>query len=235
MDYKPDSNNILNGIKYGITYFTTLPIKLNYFDANKKFYQGVLLSLPIVGIILSSIIILFYSILPFHALYSAFISSILYLFLTGFLHYEAVGDTIDGWYASLSNKNIYEVMHEPQIGSIGVMGMISFLLLEIVALVYCFYEELFIVIILSFALSRISVYFALSFEFHKKSKFIIYLKENKQDFKFLTILLFPIKLITDYILRKLQQRLGFLNGDTLGFLIVFLEIILLNIGLLSST
>jgi len=234
MDYKQDSNNILNGIKYGITYFTTLRIKLNYFDVNKKFYQGVLLSLPIVGAILSSIIILIYIVLPFHPLYSAILSSVLYLFLTGFLHYEAVGDTVDGWYASLSKKDIYEVMHEPQIGSIGAIAMVSFMLLEISALVYCFYEELFFLIFLAFVLSRVGVYFALSFEYHVKSKFIILLKENKKEFRVLNILLYPIKLFVDYTLNKLQKKLGFLNGDTLGFLIVVLEIVLLNIGLLIS-
>ena len=236
MDYKQNSNSkildILIGIKYGITYFTILPIKLNYFEANKQFYSGVLLSLPIVGAILSAIVILFYIVLPFHSLYNAFISSILYLFLTGFLHYEAVGDTIDGWYAALSKKDIYEVMHEPQIGSIGAIGMVSFMLLEVSALVYSFYEELFLVVFFAFILSRAGVYFALSFEYHKKSKFILSLKENKKDYKVLNILFYPIKLFVDYILNKLLNKLGFLNGDTLGFLIVVLEIVILNIGLL---
>ena len=234
MVYKQNSNSIINGIIYGISYFTVLPVKLNYFESNKQFYRGILLSLPIVGAILSSIIILFYTALPFHNLYSAFISSILYLFLTGFLHYEAVADTIDGWYASLAQKDIYEVMHEPQVGSIGSIGMVSFMLLEISALIYCFYEELYLVIFLAFILSRVGVYCALSFEYHEKSKFIISLKQSKKDFKLLNILLFPIKLFVDYILNKLQKKLGFLNGDTLGFLIVSLEIILLNIGLLIS-
>ncbi|MEA3553482.1 MAG: adenosylcobinamide-GDP ribazoletransferase [Campylobacterota bacterium] len=238
MDYKQNSNSkisdTLNGIKYGVTYFTTLPIKLNYFEANKQFYHGVLLSLPIVGAVLSTIIILFYSVLPFHPIYSAVISSVLYLFLTGFLHYEAVGDTIDGWYASLTKKDVYEVMHEPQVGSIGAIGMISFMLLEISALVYCFYEGLFLVIFLAFVLSRVGVYFALSFEYHEKSQFILSLKQSIKESKVLNILFFPIKLFVSYILKKLEKKLGFLNGDTLGFLIVVLEIVLLNIGLFIS-
>ena len=232
MVYKQNSNDTINGIIYGITYFTILPIKLNYFEANSKFYWGVLLSLPIVGAILASIVILFYYILPFHSIYSAFISSILYFFLTGFLHYEACGDTIDGWYASLSKKDVYKVMHEPQVGSIGAIAMVSFMLLELSALVYCFYEGLFLVIFLAFVLSRVGVYFALSFEYHEKSKFIISLKENKKEFRVLNILLLPIKLFVDLILNKLQKKLGFLNGDTLGFLIVVSEIAILNIGLI---
>ncbi len=234
MDYKQDSSDILNGIKYGITYFTTLPIKLNYFDSNKKFYQGILLSLPLVGIILSSIISLCYIILPFYPIYNAILSSILYLFLTGFLHYEAVGDTIDGWYAALSKKDIYNIMHEPQIGSIGAITMISFMILEVSALVYCFYEDLYLVILLSFTLSRLTIYLALDFNFHHKSIFLLSLKDNNQKFLSLDILLSPLKILVNYILNKLETRLGFLNGDTLGFLIVTTEIIILNIGLLIS-
>ena len=41
--------------------------------------------------------------------------------------------------------------------------------------------------------------------------------------------------MVNFILNKLQDRLGFLNGDTLGFMIVTIEIVLLNVGLLLST
>ncbi|MEA3497800.1 MAG: adenosylcobinamide-GDP ribazoletransferase [Campylobacterota bacterium] len=229
---KQNSNSIINGILYGISYFTTFPITLEYFDTNKKFYQGVLLSLPIVGAFLSLLIILFYFILPFIPIYSAILASFLYLFLTGFLHYEAVGDTIDGWYASFGKKDIYEVMHEPQIGSIGAIGMVSFMFLEVSALVYCFYEELYLVIAFAFIFSRIGVYFALDFEYHEKSKFIISLKESIKINKFIKIVFLPMKIFVNYVLNSLKKRLGFLNGDILGFLIVVLEIAILNIGLL---
>jgi adenosylcobinamide-GDP ribazoletransferase len=234
MVFKSNSNDNINGMIYGISYFTTLPISVDKFHANKNFYQGVLFSLPIVGIVLSVLIIIFYSLSPFNNVYSAIVSSILYLFLTGFLHYEAVADTIDGWYASLSNKNIYDVMHEPQVGSIGAIGMISFMILELSALVYCFYEECFFIIFFAFVLSRVGVYFALSFEYHIKSKFIISLKQSVGELKYLEIILFPIKIFVNYILNILKKRIGFLNGDTLGFLIVVLEIVILNIGLLVN-
>ena len=232
MKQKLNKNSFLNGIFYSISYFTTLPIKLKNFEADKLFYQGVIFGLPLVGFILSFLTVLFFLILPFHVLYNAVLASILYLFLTGFLHFEAVGDTIDGWYASFSNKNIYEIMHEPQIGSIGAVGMVSIMILEIAALVYCLYESMFLVIFLSFILSRISVYFALNFEFHEKSVFLISLKQSVSRYKVLSLFLLPIRLFTDVILNTLKNRLGFLNGDTVGFLIVILEIVILNFGLL---
>jgi len=43
------------------------------------------------------------------------------------------------------------------------------------------------------------------------------------------LLLLPINILTKAILNKLKKQLGFLNGDTLGFSIELIEIILLNI------
>lgn len=232
MVLKQSSNDRLNGVIFSISYFTSLPFRLDFFDANKKFYQGVVLGLPIVGIILATLTILIYTILPYHPLYNALLSSLFYVATTGFLHFEAVADTIDGWYASFGKKDIYDVMHEPQIGAIGTMGVVTFYILELSALVYNLYLENFFLILIALALSRVSIYFALKFDFHSKSYFVNSLKENIDRVKIVDILLLPLNMIAKYILGKLKNRLGFLNGDTLGFLIVVVEIIILNIGLL---
>ena len=236
MDSKQKLNkkisNIINGIFYSISYFTSIPIRLKKFESSKLFYQGVMIGLPIVGFILAFAVVLFFLILPFHILYNAVISTILYLFLTGFLHFEAVCDTIDGWYASYSNKNVYKIMHEPQIGSIGALATVSIMLLEICALTYCLYENMFLVIFLSFILSRVSVYFALNFDFHEKSVFLISLKYSITKYKIISLVLLPIRLFVDVVLNILKNKFGFLNGDTIGFLIVILEIVILNFGLL---
>ena len=227
-------NQLRNGIIYGLSYFTTLPFKLNRFEANDLFYKGVLYSLPISGFILGTLTVLFFIILPFHPLYNGFLTSILYIFLYGILHLEAVGDTIDGYFASLSNKDIYKVMHEPQIGAIGAIGTFCITLLKIGAITYLLYLEEFFIVILVFTLSRFSVWFALELEYHKKSSFVLALKENYSENSTINMLLFPLRATTKYILTKLKNQLGFLNGDTLGFVIVINEIILLNIGLLMG-
>jgi adenosylcobinamide-GDP ribazoletransferase len=220
------------GILYGLSYFTILPFKVKNFEANKSFYKGVLFSLPLSGLILGLFCMIFFLVLPFHSIYSAFLSSIFYIFLYGMLHLEAVGDTIDGYFASLSKKDIYAVMHEPQIGALGAIGAFTFLLLKISAIAYLLYLNEFIILILSLILSRLSVWFALELNYHKKSSFVLSLKENNLNNKVINILFFPLRISTKYILEKLQKKLGFLNGDTLGFVIVINEILLLNIGLL---
>jgi adenosylcobinamide-GDP ribazoletransferase len=223
--------NIINGIKYGISYFTVLPIKVPYFEANKEFYRGVLFSLPIVGSILALIVILLFLFIPMPILYKSILVAILYPFLYGFLHLEAVADTIDAIFASYSNKDIYQIIKEPQIGSIGAIGVFCFILLKIIAIGFLLYYHHFLAIFIAFIFSRYSVLFALDFDYHKDSTFINSLKNSYQLKAQYKIIFFPIYFFTRIILEKLQKRLGFLNGDTLGFSIELQEIIYLNIAI----
>lgn len=221
--------DIINGIKYGISYFSTLPIKSDYFEANKNFYKGVLFSLPIVGFLLAAIIIALFLVLPMPIFYKAILVSIVYLFLYGFIHLEAVADTIDGYFASLSNKDVFEVMKEPQIGAIGAIGTFCFIVLKVLAISYLLFYQEYLFIILAFVFSRGSIFFALDLEFHKKSSFIYSLQNSFKISKSLKVLFFPFNWFTKSILNKLKKHLGFLNGDTLGFNIELQEIIFLNI------
>jgi adenosylcobinamide-GDP ribazoletransferase len=226
------TKDIINGIKYSISYFSILPIKVDMFEANDNFYKGVLFGLPLVGLLSALITIVIFIILPFPIIYKAILCSILYLFLNGFIHLEGVADTIDGYFASFGKKDIYTVMKEPQIGAIGAIGVFCFILLKILAISYLLYCEQYIFIILAFMLSRGSIFFALDLRFHKDSIFIQCL-QNSIDISFIFKLLFlPINLLTKLTLRKLKKHLGFLNGDTLGFNIEIIEIILLNIAIL---
>ncbi len=223
---------LINGIKYSISYFSTLPIKVGKFEANHDFYKGVLFGLPLVGLISAVITIVLFLILPFPIIYKSILCSILYLFLNGFIHLEGVGDTIDGYFASFGKKDVYEVMKEPQIGAIGAIGTFCFVLLKILAFSYLLYNEQYFFIILALVLSRASIFFALDLDFHKDSLFIHSLKSSIKVSMFFKVLFVPIDILTKLTLKKLKKQLGFLNGDTLGFNIEVTEIVLLNIGVL---
>ena len=224
--------NMIDGLKYGISYFSILPIKVGKFEANKEFYKGVIYSLPIVGLLLSLILITLFLILPFPLLYKAIFCSILYLFLYGFIHLEAVADTIDGYFASLSNKDVYNVMKEPQIGAIGAIGTFCFILLKLLALSYLLYYQHYIFIVLALVLSRSSLFFALDLEYHESSHFINSLKSSFQTPLLMKLLFLPFNILTKFILKIIKKHIGFLNGDTLGFNIELQEILFLNIVIL---
>ncbi|MEA3289953.1 MAG: adenosylcobinamide-GDP ribazoletransferase [Campylobacterota bacterium] len=234
MVLKQSSSDKINGIVFAISYFSTIPLRTDSFEATKDFYKGVLYGLPIVGLLLAFLTIGLFLLLPYHPLYNAMLSGIFYLFLTGFLHFEALCDTIDGWYASYSNKDIYDVMHEPQVGSIGALGGVTFLILLLSSLVYALYLQAYWAVLISFILSRVSVFFALEFEFHEKSSFLRSLKESHSSSIVFDTVLYPLKKAVRYILSTLKKRLGFLNGDTIGAMIVIIEVILLNLMLLFA-
>jgi len=170
--------------------------------------------------------------LPFPSLYKAILCAILYLFLYGFLHLEAVCDTIDGYFASLSNKDVYEVMHEPQVGSIGAIGGFCFVLLKILAISYLLYSESFISLFAAMVLSRTSLFFALDLTYHEKSHFVKSIQESFKTSIFIKLLFLPFNLLTKFILNLLKKKLGFINGDVLGFNIELQEIIYLNLGII---
>ena len=191
-----------------------------------------LFSLPLVGLILSFLIVLLFLVLPLPTIYKAIFCSILYLFSYGFLHLEAVCDTIDGYFASLSKKDVYEVMHEPQVGSIGAIGGFCFVLLKVLAISFLLYSECYIALIVSLVLSRTSLFFALDLEYHESSLFIKSIQEAFKTSVFVKLLFLPFHIFTKSILKTLKKNLGFLNGDTLGFTIELQEIIYLNIAIL---
>jgi len=225
-------NDFIKGIFYAISYFSILPVKLKQFEANTQFYKGVVYGLPIVGAILGFITVLLYIILPFPIIYKAIFVSIIYLFLYGFIHLEAVADTIDGYFASLSKKDVYDVMHEPQIGAVGAIGTFCIVLLKVLAIGYLLYMEQYIFVFVAFILSRASIFSALELEYHKESSFIYSLQNSFKTNIIIKILFLPINVLSKLILKYLKKQLGFLNGDTLGFNIELIELIVLNIGVL---
>lgn len=156
----------------------------------------------------------------------------MYLFSYGFLHLEAVCDTIDGYFASLSKKDIYEVMHEPQVGSLGAIGGFSFVLLKVLAISFLLYNQCYISLIIAFILSRMTLLFVLDLEFHEKSHFIKSLQDSFTTSIVIKLLFLPFNLLSKLIMKTLKKHIGFLNGDTLGFSIELQEILYLNIAIL---
>lgn len=233
MELKPSSNSFKNGIIFSISYFSTLPIRLKSFEADDSFYRGVIYGLPFTGglLAISSIGLFLFLSLLFTPLYSAFLTSIAYLFLYGFLHLEAVADTIDGWYASLSGKDVYKIMKEPQIGAVGAIATFCIVLVKIAVLSYLFFLEEFFAIFISLVLSRFCLYFILDFDLHEKSTFLVLMKNAKKNIKLFDTLLLPLKWLSSIILNKVSSRIGFINGDISGFCIELTEIILLHFAL----
>ncbi len=245
---------ITQGILLSFSYFSVLPVALKALPSSKKLYTSMLASMPFVGFVLAFLSVLCFTILkdflPLH--YCAVVCACLYLCLYGFLHLEALCDVIDGYFASLSGKNIYEIMKDPHIGAVGAIGTFVFVLMKVAVIAFLLIESKEEIFLTAVIFSRLGLIFGLfAFSFHAKSTFALQLKSSASvqlvllsfiaygifsyfvlDFK--SVLLFALISIAtiSWVLYVLKKKFGFLNGDCLGASLEKTEFILLNVGLM---
>ena len=241
---------VLNAFYFALSYFSIIPVFVKEMKINNDTYKYTLALLPLVGAILASIVIglnLFLNEL-FNPLYSAFVSSIVYLALYGFLHLEAICDVVDAWFASYSGKDPYEIMKDPTIGAIGGLYAFSFVLLKVVICTYVLYEQQYALFFIVLIFSRLNFIYLLQFFKFNKDSFLslAFQSAGVTKLKIIALLyvifamfiasnafwLFILSLLSFYlILKTLDKKFSFVNGDCLGFTLEHTELILLNIGL----
>lgn len=237
------------GFKFSFSYFSILPISFKNSDdlSKKNILNFMILFFPLVGFVLSIITIFIYELLT-PMWYSALLCSVLYMFLYGFLHTEAIADVTDALYASHGTKDSYEVIKEPTIGAMGLLYTVSFLILKISSLTLMLLNSMYIEFIVVVILSRLSVVLSIYFnEF--KSTFVNSLKDsiNKNIMLLFSliyisigiillhkdmIIYLAISLLVSYLfITSMHKKLNFLNGDVLGANLELNELILF-IGLI---
>lgn len=241
---------ILNAFYFALSYFSIIPVFVKDMKIDNDTYKYTLALLPLVGAILASLVIGLNLLLNefFNPLYSAFVSSILYLFLYGFLHLEAICDVIDAWFASYSGKDPYAIMKEPTIGAIGALYAFSFVLLKVGISTYVLYEEQYALFFAVLIFSRLNFMYLLGFFKFNKNSFLSLAFQGAGVGKvkvyaliyvivlwFLLpsalVLLFISMVSFYFVLKILNKKFSFVNGDCLGFTLEHTEVILLNIGL----
>jgi adenosylcobinamide-GDP ribazoletransferase len=231
------------GFKFAFSFFSILPVSFKQSDdlSNEKVLKYTLYFFPLVGLVLSGLVVGLYNLLESNY-FNAFLCSVTYMFLYGFLHTEAISDVVDAIYAAHSGKDPYEVIKEPQIGAMGMLYSVTFLLLKLVALTYLLKNELFLEFIVLAVFSRLMVLYIIKLnEF--RSSFVSMLKNSLKDTRLIFISLVYMSicfyilglnsfflivlstLISYLIISFLEKKLGFLNGDVLGFNIETIEII----------
>ena len=242
---------ILNAFFFALSFFSIIPVFVKNMEINNETYKYTLVLLPLVGAILASLVIGLNLGLNefFNPLYSAFVCGIVYLALYGFIHTEAIIDVVDGWFASYSGKDAYKIMKESTIGAIGALYGVAFVLLKVGIITYVLYEKQYILFLIVCVFSRLNLIYLLGYFKFSKDSFLSLAFEHGGIFKLKIIaliyviiafligsnilFLFVISLLSFYfILKVLDNKFGFVNGDCLGFTLEHTELILLNIGLL---
>ena len=242
---------ILNAFYFAISYFSIIPVFVKNMEIKEETYKYTLFFLPLVGAILGLIVIALNLFLNefFNPLYSSFVVAVIYLFLYGFLHTEAICDVVDAWFASYSGKDPYKIMKESTIGAIGALYAFCFVLLKVGIITYVLYEKQYALFLIVCIFSRLNLIYLLEYYKFSKDSFLSLAFANGSVFtlKILSLiylifafiigsnvlLLFILSLLSFYfILKVLDKKFGFVNGDCLGFTLEHTELILLNIGLM---
>ena len=241
---------ILNAFYFALSYFSIIPVFVKDMQINDKTYKYTLVLLPLVGAILASIVIALNLLLNqfFIPLYASFVVAIVYLALYGFIHTEAIIDVVDAWFASYSGKDAYAIMKESTIGAIGALYAIAFVLLKVGIITYVLHEEQYALFFMVCIFSRLNLIYLLEYFKFSKDSFLSLAFAGSGVFRlkiialiyiliafligFNALILFILSLISFYlILKVLNKKFGFVNGDCLGFTLEHTELVLLNIGL----
>lgn len=241
---------ILNAFFFALSYFSIIPIFVKDMKINNDTYKYTLAFLPLVGGILAIIVIALNIFLNefFNPLYSAFVASVIYLALYGFLHLEAICDVVDAWFASYSGKDPYEIMKDPTIGAIGALYAFCFVLLKVAISTYILFEEEYALFFTVLVFSRLNLMYLLQFFQFNKNSFLslAFQSAGVGKLKIYTLIylliamfifsnaitLFILSLLIFYsIMKILNKKFSFVNGDCLGFTIEHSELILFNIAL----
>lgn len=242
---------ILNAFYFALSYFSIIPVFVKNMEIKEETYKYTLFFLPLVGAILGLIVIALNLFLNefFNPLYSSFVVAVIYLFLYGFLHTEAICDVVDAWFASYSRKDVYKIMKESTIGAIGALYAFCFVLLKVGIITYVLYEKQYALFLIVCIFSRLNLIYLLEYYKFSKDSFLSLAFANGSVFtlKILSLiylifafiigsnvlLLFILSLLSFYfILKVLDKKFGFVNGDCLGFTLEHTELVLLNIGLM---
>ena len=241
---------ILNAFFFALSYFSIIPVFVKNMEINNDTYKYTLVILPLIGAILASLVIgLNLALIEFfNPLYASFVCAVVYLALYGFIHTEAIIDVVDAWFAAYSGKDAYKIMKESTIGAIGALYGFSFVLLKVGIITYVLYEKQYILFLIVCVFSRLNLIYLLGYFKFSKDSFlslafqhggVLQLKIFALIYLVLAfifgtnvLLLFILSLASFYfILKILNNKFGFVNGDCLGFPLEHTELIRLNIGL----
>ncbi len=117
-------------------FLTTIPIPVKLLDEQQEYTKCVPL-FPIVGVLIGSFIALLTwgLVLVVSPLTAAVIITGALAGISGALHLDGLADTADGFLSGRPREQVFQIMHDSHIGTMGVVALLLLLLLK-VALLY---------------------------------------------------------------------------------------------------
>lgn len=123
--------NYLRRFVLMLQFMTTIPVKTEV-NAGREDFGRALSAAPAVGLVIGLLLAGFHYLVSY--LFSSGVCSVLtvglYIFLTGGLHLDGLGDTADGLFSNRSRERILEIMKDSRVGTNAVIAVALVLLLN---------------------------------------------------------------------------------------------------------
>ncbi len=234
------------GLKLAFSYFSIFPVRFK--DSNdlnsQKVLRYMILLFPFVGFVLGFLTIEVYKLIDYDIPYvSCVAASLGYMIFYGFIHTEAVVDVVDAIYAKMSGKDPYKIIKEPTVGALGVLWGVCVVIIKVSLVSYMLYRSLYYEFLSVVVISRMVLVMMIKYA-DFKSSFVNSLKKSLESSSFYPVmsvfLLFGIWLdgfgfisllvlgvvFGAVLFMVIKDKLGFANGDVLGFSLELTEIVL---------
>jgi len=225
-----------------ITFFTRIPIKLESDFDDNDYKLGIIL-LPLIGVVIGIgllILKIFTFISSTYVL--GLILTLFYLWISGGLHLDGFGDTLDGLLSGRDRESQLEIMKDSRLGTFGVVGLIFVIGAYIILLGEGILATVFLMPIVGKSSMMLSAYMSdyardeegLGFKFISLSDKTV--RNSAFVFSFILgiiinyMILIPMVLtfiIVGITTKWIQKKIGGSTGDTLGFINEFSQVIFL--------
>lgn len=230
-----------------LQFLTILPVRVGP-KVEEKDFGASLLYFPLVGLLIGLLLAtsnFLFSFLPQSL--KATLILLISIVITGGIHLDGFADTCGGFYGSNNPKEkILEIMRDSRIGTMGVVGVVSILLLKFSFIASLPENILWKTLILMATFSRwaqvLACYSSSYARKAGKAKYFIEYTTKKELFigflftLFIFYLFLKLKgfvlffvsfLFTFLFLQYIKKRIGGMTGDTIGALSEFAEVSLL--------
>jgi len=198
----------------------------------------------LIGLFLAGINFLFSFIFPSIVVSAIILISLIWI--TRGLHLDGFMDTIDGLFGGSDKDERLRIMKDTQVGSFGVVAVVSLLLLKFALIFELSGQKLFpLILILMPALSRWSMALAMPFYSYPREKgtgvFAKFVKKNDSLLATIIMFVFAVGLLklkglilifcafifTLLITKLISRKIGGMTGDAYGALNEAVEVIIL--------
>ena len=243
----------MRGFLVALQFLTILPLEIKS-EVKEKDFGRALIYFPVVGALIGlvlALVLLAFDFLPNLAKIALVLTSS--IIITGAMHLDGFADTCDGFFSGKSKEKILSIMHDPHIGTIGTIAVVSLLLLKFSLMASISKDILWKSLIMMAVFSRwiqvLACYLSkYAKEFGKARFFIEYasLKEViigglitvtllyvLENWKGL-FLFIPVLAAAFLLINYIKRRIGGMTGDTIGAVSEIIEVCVLLFSLILS-